>query len=196
MEQAAAAFLEVAHMFPMGFRFPTRRLLIRRMVPDDWQDLYEYLSDPAVVRYEPYGVYTRADAMLEAANRANCASFLAVCLLTSGKMIGNLYVARMDEGYYELGYVFNRRYHGKNYAYESCRAILDCLFTQMGAVKVVAHCDARNLRSMHLMERLGMTEEERYMGKDFTGESSAALSCQYGIDCRRGDKISIFRPPH
>ena len=103
-------------MFPMDFRYPTRRLVIRRMVPDDWRDLYEYLSDPEVVRYEPYDIYTRGDAMLEAANRANSESFLAVCLLTSGKMIGNLYVARLDTGYYEIGYIFNRRYHGKNYA--------------------------------------------------------------------------------
>ena len=171
-------------MFPMDFRYPTRRLVIRRMVPDDWRDLYEYLSDPEVVRYEPYDIYTRGDAMLEAANRANSESFLAVCLLTSGKMIGNLYVARLDTGYYEIGYIFNRRYHGKNYAYESCRALLDLLFQKMGAVQVIAHCDARNARSMHLMERLRMTEETRFMGKDFTGREKQAVTCQYGIDCR------------
>lgn len=172
-------------MFPMGFRYPTRRLLIRRMVPDDWRDLYEYLSDPEVVRYEPYDVYTRSDAMLEAANRANSESFLAVCLLTSGKMIGNLYVSRLDDGYYEIGYVFNRRYHRKNYAYESCQALLALLFGRMGAVRVIAHCDARNVRSMHLMERLGMTEESRFMGQDFTGEAESAITCQFGIDCRQ-----------
>ena len=170
-------------MFPMDFRQVTRRLLIRRMVPDDWRDLYDYLSDPEVVRYEPYDVYTRGDAMLEAANRANSESFLAVCLLTSGRMIGNLYVARLDEGYYEIGYIFGRRYQGRNYAYESCRAVMDTLFRKLGAVRVVAHCDARNARSMHLMERLGMSEECRYMGRDFAGEEKTAETCQFGIDC-------------
>lgn len=172
-------------MFPMDFRYSTRRLMIRRMVPDDWRDLYEYLSDPEVVRYEPYDVYDRSDAMLEAANRANSDSFLAVCLLTNGKMIGNLYVARLDAGYYEIGYIFNRRYHGKNYAFESCHALLAFLFNRMGAVRVIAQCDARNIRSMHLMERLGMTEENRFMGKDFTGADKLAESCQFGIDCRQ-----------
>ncbi|WP_408606455.1 GNAT family N-acetyltransferase [Haloplasma contractile] len=32
--------------------------MLRRFKPEDYEDLYEYLSDPVVVRYEPYGVYT------------------------------------------------------------------------------------------------------------------------------------------
>ena len=36
-------------------RFETQRLVIRRFRADDWQDLHEYLSQPIVVKYEPYG---------------------------------------------------------------------------------------------------------------------------------------------
>ena len=32
----------------------TERLLLRRFCEADLQDLYEYLSDAAVVKYEPY----------------------------------------------------------------------------------------------------------------------------------------------
>ena len=32
----------------------TERLILRRYREGDLQDLYEYLSDPEVVRYEPY----------------------------------------------------------------------------------------------------------------------------------------------
>lgn len=32
----------------------TQRLIIRKFVPSDWRDLLEYLSDPRVVKYEPY----------------------------------------------------------------------------------------------------------------------------------------------
>ena len=56
-------------MFPLNFRLTTDRLVIRRMHPDDWQDLYAYLSDAETVYYEPYDVYSKEDARLEAANR-------------------------------------------------------------------------------------------------------------------------------
>ncbi len=33
----------------------TERLILRRYTESDLQDLYEYLSDEEVVKYEPYG---------------------------------------------------------------------------------------------------------------------------------------------
>ncbi len=168
-------------MFSLLFHAVTRRLMIRRMHPNDWEDLYEYLSDPETVLYEPYAPYSRTDAMLEAANRANSSSFLAVCLLTNGKMIGNLYVSQTELGVYEIGYIFNRRYRGKNYAYESCEALMNLLWEHTGTKRIFAECDARNIRSLHLMQRLGMEEEKRYMGEDYTGKEREALHVQYGI---------------
>lgn len=171
-------------MFSMTFRYVTRRLVIRRMYPDDWKDLYAYLSDPDTVRYEPYQPYTREEAQLEAANRANCEEFLAVCLLTNGRMIGNLYLSRQNDGdkqgnVYELGYIFSRRYRGKNYAFESCDAMMKLLWKDPETSKILAECDARNARSRHLMERLGMQLEETFLGEDYTGADKQALHCRY-----------------
>ena len=168
-------------MFSMTFRCVTGRLVIRRMHPDDWEDLYAYLSDADTVRYEPYEPYTRQEARLEAANRANCPEFLSVCLITNGRMIGNLYISRRQQGVFEIGYIFNRRYRGKNYAYESCRAIMELLWKKPETEKIIAECDARNVRSRHLMERLGMQLEETFTGEDFTGEEKESLHCQYAV---------------
>ncbi len=180
-------------MFTLGFRLVTRRLVIRRMRPDDWKDLYEYLSDPQTVRFEPYDVYTKADAMLEAANRANRPDFLAVCLQSNGKMIGNLYFAHREEKNYELGYVFNRKYRGKNYAYESCAALITFAFQKMDIQRVFAECDARNERSFHLMERLGMKMEESFMGEDFTKQTEKTRCFRYGISQNSSEKIAVYR---
>lgn len=168
-------------MFSLGFRLVTRRLVIRRIYPDDWKDLYEYLSDAKAVRFEPYDVYTKTDAMLEAANRANRPEFLAVCLQTNGKMIGNLYLAPAEKGNYELGYIFNQKYCGKNYAYESCAALITFVFQKKSAQRIFAECDARNIRSFHLMERLGMKMECSFLGEDFTGEKEKTLCYRYSI---------------
>jgi len=53
----------------------TERLVIRRFTRDDWQDLYEYLSNKKLVFYEPYDVFSE-DACKEEAN--------------NNKVIGNL----------------------------------------------------------------------------------------------------------
>ena len=44
----------------------TERLLIRRFTPNDWEDLYEYLSQEDVVKYEPYDVFTKEQSKEEA----------------------------------------------------------------------------------------------------------------------------------
>ena len=65
----------------------TARLLIRRFSPDDWRDLYEYLSQEETVKFEPYGAYTEAESVAEASRRAGDADFWAVCLKDGGKLI-------------------------------------------------------------------------------------------------------------
>ena len=40
----------------------TERLILRRYKKEDIQDLFEYLSDPEVVKYEPYKPMTLEEA--------------------------------------------------------------------------------------------------------------------------------------
>ena len=137
----------------------TARLIMRKFSPDDWQDLYEYLSGEEVVRYEPYGVFTQEQARREAINRSNNPSFWAVCLKSTGKLIGNIYLAKQDFDTWELGYVFNSNYQGKGYATESAKALLDYLFLNCNAHRIVAMCNPLNIASRELLERLGMRKE-------------------------------------
>ena len=90
----------------------TRRLVLRRFLKSDGEGLYDYLSDPEVVKYEPYEPYTREMAEQEAARRAEDQNFWAVCLL-DGALLGNVYFAEGEFDTWELGYVFNRKYWGK-----------------------------------------------------------------------------------
>lgn len=97
----------------------TERLLIRTFQENDWEDLFEYLSDEEVVRFEPYGPLSSEQARKEAADRTNDPSFHGVCLRENGKLIGNLYFHQLESDLWELGYVFNRSYQGRGYATES-----------------------------------------------------------------------------
>lgn len=138
------------------------RVVLRRFTPDDDPDLYACLSQPAAVEFEPYGVLSADDAVRAATERAADERFVAVCLASTGRLVGNLYVAQDGPApwrTWEIGYVFNPRDWGHGYATEACRALLRELFVYRSAHRVVAHCDPRNTRSWALLERLGFRRE-------------------------------------
>lgn len=140
-------------------RIVTPRLLIRQFKPEDFEDLYEYLSDEQVVKYEPYPPFSKEQCRLEAVRRSKNKDFLAVCLKDSGKLIGNIYFAKQEYDTWELGYVFNQAYQGSGYATESARAVIDYSFKEWKIRRVVASCNPENTASWRLLERLQMRRE-------------------------------------
>ena len=87
----------------------TKRLLLRPFTAADGEDLYSYLSDPEVVRFEPYDVFTKAGAEKEAARRAGDPNFFAVVLKKTGHVIGNLYFAPSEYEKYECRDIWFRK---------------------------------------------------------------------------------------
>lgn len=140
----------------------TKRLTLRRFTPEDGQGLYSYLSDPEVVRYEPYPPMSLVECTCEAVRRAQDPAFWAVCLRGSDTLLGNVYLeARAFKGW-ELGYVFARDAWGHGYATEAARALLHKVFTE-GAHRVYAECNPDNAASWRLLERLGMRREAHFL---------------------------------
>lgn len=137
----------------------TERLILRKFMPDDWQDLFEYLSQEEVVRFEPYGVFTMEQAKQEAVSRSNNSDFWAVCLKDTAKVIGNIYLSKQDFEAWELGYVFGSGYQGKGYATEAAKALVNDVFANWGAHRIIAFCDPLNTASWKLLERLKMRRE-------------------------------------
>ena len=85
----------------------TDRLILRRYEEDDLQDLYEYLSNPKVVEYEPYKTKTLKETEDNLKWRVSSDEMIAVELKSAGKMIGNVYLGKRDFESLEIGYVFN-----------------------------------------------------------------------------------------
>ena len=137
----------------------TKRLLIRRFIPDDWLDLFEYLSQEAVVKYEPYDVFNEEASKREAIIRAGDNNYWAVCLKDNGKLIGNHYLCKQYFDTWELGFVFNANYQGMGYATESAQVLIDDAFKNHNARRIIARCNPLNTRSWKLLERLGMRRE-------------------------------------
>lgn len=135
------------------------RVYIRRFIKEDWKDLYEYLSDEDVIKYEPYGVFTEEEVKEEAIRRAHDESFYAVCIKESGKLIGNQYLCKGDFNTWMLGYVFNRNYQGYGYALESANGLINYAFNSLGVRRIIAKCSTKNIKSWKLLERLHMRRE-------------------------------------
>jgi RimJ/RimL family protein N-acetyltransferase len=145
----------------------TQRLIIRRFRPDDWQDLYEYLSQPETVKYEPYEPFLPGQARQEAQYRSTDGNFHAVCLKETGKVIGNIYLAGRDFDAWEIGFVFNSNFRCKGYAAEAAKALLDRLFSGTSAHRVFAECNPENEKSWKLLERLHFRREGHFLRNIF-----------------------------
>ncbi len=153
----------------------TKRLILRRYIKEDIQDLYEYLSDTEVVKYEPYKPLTLDETYENLEWRISTDEMIAVELKDSHKMIGNVYMGKRDFEALEIGYVFNRNYWGCGYAAESCKALIHQAFLN-GIHRVYAECDPHNKSSWKLLEALGFQREAHfrknvYFWKDETGNA-------------------------
>ena len=161
----------------MTERIETDRLFIRRFAESDWQDLYEYLSDEEVVKFEPYGVFAREDCVAEAKRRSENPAFWAVCLSEGGKLIGNIYLNEAEPKFstWELGYVFNPKFQGMGYASEACRAMVSYAFDHLAAHRIVAMCDPLNVPSWKLLERLNMRRESHKLKNVYFRRSAQGI---------------------
>lgn len=145
----------------MGIIAETERLILRRYRQEDIEDLFEYLSDQEVVKYEPYQPLTFEEAKENLQWRIGTDEMIAVELKSSHKMIGNVYMGRRDFEAVEIGYVFNRDYWGHGYAVESCEALIERAFSN-GVHRIYAECDPDNKSSWKLLEALGFQREAHF----------------------------------
>ncbi len=134
----------------------TERLNLRRYAKDDLLDLFEYLSDPEVVRFEPYRPMTLDEVRQELDRRIASNEMVAVELKSNGKLIGNVYLGIRENNALEIGFVFNKDYWNQGYAKESCEALIQEAFSG-GIIRIYAECDPENQSSWRLLEKLGFT---------------------------------------
>ncbi|MFG2195666.1 GNAT family N-acetyltransferase [Streptomyces sp. NPDC048639] len=149
-------------MFPQ-----TDRLSLRRFRPEDAPALAAYRSVPEVARYQswisPVPVEA-ADALVRsyAAGDPSAPGWFqyAVELKDDGALVGDVGVGlhenRMQA---EIGFTLAPNRQGHGYAGEAIGAVLRDLFERRNLHRVSAECDARNLPSARLLERVGFQRE-------------------------------------
>lgn len=134
----------------------TDRLILRKFSKNDLSDLFDYLSDPEVVKFEPYCPMTLEEVREELERRIASEEMIAVELKSSGKLIGNVYLGKRENNTLEIGFVFNKNYWKRGYAIESCGAVIREVISS-GITRIYAECDPENQSSWKLLEKLGFT---------------------------------------
>ena len=143
----------------------TERLIIRPFKDSDKRDLCDYLSLPEIYEFEPGQPITMDEATELASERAKGNDFWAVELKMNNRMIGHLYLNQIepkDRMTWELGYIFNPKYHRKGFASEASLSLVTFAFEQYIAHRIMARCIPENIASWKLLERIGFTREAHF----------------------------------
>ncbi len=136
----------------------TERLLLRRFTERDAADLFKYLHRPVASCFLSLALADIKAAEREALERSTQETSIAVCLRSSGQLIGDLF-AEPESDTFSVGWNFNPDFGGKGYAYEAATTLFTHLFTERAARRLYAYVEDTNMASQRLCERLGMRQE-------------------------------------
>ena len=141
----------------------TERLLLRSFSLEDADDVFAYAADGEWARYVPIPYpYQRSDAE----------EFVARSVLTpwdvhpvfaivlDDRVVGSVDLSiERDDLTASLAYAIGRDYWGRGLMPEATHSVIDWGFRCHGLARVWTTADARNLRSLRVLEKLGMTRE-------------------------------------
>lgn len=159
-------------------RLETERLVLRRLSPEDVDELAPYFADPEVVRFLGANPRTREEV-------ATSVEWFMRCFDLDG--IGQFAVERKEDGVVlgrcgilnwetdpwrpvarteatkptetEIGYALGRPHWGKGYATEAAAAVRDYAQSELRRERIIALIHEDNVASRRVAEKLGMAYE-------------------------------------
>ena len=146
----------------MRFHIETERLILRNMVPEDYEAAFKWCGDPDVARYMVYPLYTRAEDVrtwLESLDPDDPDDYDAgIVLKETGELIGSggLFYKPEDD-LWTIGYNLRKDQWGHGYVVETILGILEHVKTQREVRGIQGSFAAENYKSRRVMEKLGMT---------------------------------------
>ena len=150
----------------------SERLLLRRFVPADAENLFRLDSDPEVMRFLTGGVPTPRHVidrdvlpgMLSEHDHYPELGYWAAIERASGAFVGwfSLRPSKRARDEVELGFRLVRDAWGKGLATEGSVALLTRAFGELEVRRVVATTYENNLASRRVLEKLGMRVMRRF----------------------------------
>ena len=149
-------------------RLETERLIMRKFTEDDFAAIHSYGSSAENTVYMLFGPNSEEQTMdyiKSAISRAEAEPIVdyiyAVILKESGKLIGcgDINISD-DKG--ELGWIIHRDHWKCGYCTELGKELMRFAFEELKLRRLIARCDADNIGSYRVMEKLGMRREGHF----------------------------------
>lgn len=154
----------------------TDRLILRHLLPDDFDHLFALYSDPEIRQYFPEGTLTREETQEElewffdghprhpelglwATIHKATGQFIGRCGLLPWTIDGREEV--------EVAYLLDKAYWRQGLATEAAQAILDYGFEQLQLARLICLIDRDNQASIRVAQKIGMIFEKE--GEDEKG---------------------------
>ena len=96
----------------------------------------------------------------------------------SGELIGDCTICLRSREHRqgEIGFVFHPDHHGRGFATEAARVLLELCFDDLDLHRVVGRLEPRNSASAGVLERIGMRREAHLVENEFVkGEWQSEL---------------------
>ncbi len=153
---------------PASFTLSTERLRLRPFRANDLDDFLAYHNDPAIIRYQSWEAFTRAEGEAFVREQSTAPplaqgrwSQIAIELAEGGALLGDcaVHIQPDDARLMEIGVTIAPARQGRGYAREALTCLLEHMFRARRIHRAVANIDPRNAPSISLFERLGFTRE-------------------------------------
>ena len=163
-------------MSPNAMILETKRLLLRRLVMSDLDELYSFYSDPEVIKYIPDAPRTYEETreelewFMNGHPRYPELGLWATIYKETGQFIGRcgLIPSTIDEqNEVEIAFAMARAFWGKGLATEVALALLQYGFEHLHLLRLICLIEPENLASVRVATKIGMSFEKD--GKDDKG---------------------------
>ncbi|MBL0064791.1 MAG: GNAT family N-acetyltransferase [Bacteroidetes bacterium] len=148
----------------------TERLVLRRILMEDAQALFEMRSDERVMQFLDR---PRAKSIADAENlirlidhdiENNIGITWGVSLTGTSRLIGTMGFWNITKAHFraEIGYLLHPDFQGKGLMIESAKKTINFGFREMGLHSIEANINPNNLRSAKMLEKCGFVKEAHF----------------------------------
>ncbi|HKJ40768.1 MAG TPA: GNAT family N-acetyltransferase [Sunxiuqinia sp.] len=150
-------------------KLTTERLYLEELTWDDLQQVHELHSIPELDEYNTLGIPENTGLTkevmrpgIEDQSKSPRSNFAwKVCLKADGKVIGLAGMFPSNDRFRlaEIYYKIHPDYWGKGFATEVAKELVRFGFEELNAHKIEAGVQTENVRSIRVLEKIGMTRE-------------------------------------
>ena len=140
--------------------FETKRLLLRNVMSNDVDVMFDYRNNEVCARYQRgqtktyEGIEDLVQRRREDKISTESPFMIAVALKDTNEIIGEI-VVMPNENTFSLGYTFSYKYHRRGYAFEALTVLIDFLHEKFMDWEFISFTDPKNVASMGLLTKLG-----------------------------------------